>query len=125
MLVTPIVIIPGQSAGATKEVATTTTSTTSTTVPVAPAPLVAPEIMAKWNKVAWCEQHGNWHFNGATFDGGLGIARYNWDKFRPDDFPLAAHLATPEQQVVVAQRIQAYGGYEGYVPDQDGSCRGW
>jgi hypothetical protein len=82
-------------------------------------------VMAQWEKVAWCEQHGNWHFNGSRYDGGLGIMRANWYAFGGRQFAPEAHLATPEQQVVVARRIQASGGVPNYVPDQDGTCSGW
>ena len=127
MLVAPVTLISNSSDATTKKtvVATTSTTTTLATVPVVSTPLVAPEIMAKWEKVAQCEQQGNWHFKGSVYDGGLGIMRGNWYAYGGRDFALEAHLATPEQQVVVAQRIQAYNGYAGYVPDQDGMCRGW
>lgn len=82
--------------------------------------------MDKWAKVAWCETHGNWHREAPNFDGGLGIARANWVAYGGHDFAPAPHLATPEEQVIVAQRIQAAHGYAGYVPDQEpGECRAW
>ena len=100
------------------------------TVPVAalPAPttttLVPVTVMAQWQKVAWCEHHGDWAFNGSTFDGGLGIARWNWVHFGGLEFASAPHLATPEQQVVVARRIQAFGKVPDHVPDQQ-DCGAW
>jgi Transglycosylase-like domain len=93
--------------------------------PITPKPLVSADIMAKWNKVAWCEQHGNWHFNGSTYDGGLGMLRTNWHAYGGTQFAPEAHLATPEEQVVVARRIQARAGIPEFVPDQDGGCSGW
>jgi Transglycosylase-like domain len=93
--------------------------------PATPKPLVSADIMAKWNKVAWCEQHGNWHFNGSIYDGGLGMLRGNWYAYGGREFAPEAHLATPEEQVVVARRIQARAGYPEFVPDNNGGCSGW
>jgi hypothetical protein len=93
--------------------------------PAPPKPLVSATIMAKWAKVAQCEQGGNWHFNGSTYDGGLGIMRGNWYAYGGREFAPEAHLATPEEQVAVARRIQARAGYPDFVPDQDGRCSGW
>ena len=90
-----------------------------------PTTLVAPYIMEMWQKVAWCEHHGDWHFVGSQYDGGLGIMPENWAAYAPQNFPSHAHLATPEQQVFVARRIQAAGGYPNYVPDQAGGCHAW
>jgi len=92
---------------------------------VAPKPLVSADIMAKWNKVAWCEQGGNWHFNGSIYDGGLGMLRSNWYAYGGREFAPEAHLATPEEQVTVAIRIQARAGFPDFVPDNDGRCSGW
>lgn len=103
------------------------TTTTTITVPQ-PAPvqhLVPPYIMAMWEKVAQCETGGHWWVNQPYYDGGLGISRRNWDYFAPDNFPDAPHLASKEQQVFVARKIQAWGGVPNYVPDQAGGCHAW
>lgn len=99
---------------------TSTTSTTFTTTTT----LVSSTDMQKWTKVSICEQGGRWHIQGPRFSGGLGISNHNWDFFGGREFAPNAGLATPEQQVVIAKRIQAYGGVPNYVPDQyecDGS----
>ena len=93
--------------------------------PIISRPLVSADIMAKWNKVAWCEQHGNWHFSGSIYDGGLGMLRTNWHAYGGQEFAPEAHLATPEEQVIIARRIQAHAGYPEFVPDQNGRCSGW
>jgi uncharacterized membrane protein (DUF485 family) len=98
-----------------KPPATTTTTTT----------LVAPYIIAMWEKVAICETGGRWWRDAPTFDGGLGISRVNWQYYAPDHFPDAPHLASKEQQVYVARIIQAAGGVPNYIPDQAGGCHGW
>ena len=87
--------------------------------------LVAPYIMKMWNKVAWCETHGQWHRDMPTFDGGLGISRVVWAEYDGTDFAPAPHFASPEQQVLVAQRIQAAAGIPNYIPDQAGQCHAW
>lgn len=87
--------------------------------------LVEPYIMKKWEKVAWCETHGDWHRNKPTFDGGLGISRVVWNEYGGQEFAPAPHLATPEQQVFMARRIQAMNGVPNYIPDQAGGCHKW
>ena len=54
-------------------------STTTTTL--FPPPLVSPDIMAKWQKVAQCETGGNWHARGPLFSGGIGISEVNWEHY--------------------------------------------
>ena len=94
-------------------------------VPPTTTTLVPQVIMAKWYNVAWCETHGQWHRNEPVSDGGLGISRTNWAAYGGLSFAPAPHLATPEQQVYIAQVIQARNYVAGYVPDQDGNCRAW
>lgn len=95
-----------------------------TTTTVAPPPLVSPEVMAKWQKVAQCEQGGNWHVRGSLYSGGLGITEENWMKYGGWKFG-AEYAASPEQQIVIAVRIQTAAGIPDYVPDQFGCGRGW
>ena len=82
--------------------------------------LVSPLVMAKWGKVAWCETHGNWQMQGATFSGALGISNVVWNAMGGQEFAPNAGLATPQEQVVVATRING-----NYVPDQNGCNGGW
>ena len=88
-------------------------------------PTVPSDVMAKWAKVAWCETHGDWHRDMPIFDGGLGIARGSWDEAGGRQFAPAPHLATPDEQVIVAQRIERNAGFGDYVPDQNGECHAW
>jgi hypothetical protein len=96
---------------------TTVTQVTTTTVP----PLVSETDMALWSKVAWCETHSNWQHQGWLYEGGLGILHSNWAYYGGYRFAPHAWLATPEQQVWVAKRINAGFG----VPDQNGECHAW
>lgn len=81
--------------------------------------LVNPEVMVKWQRVALCEEGGNWHVIGPRFSGGLGISNANWHIFGGDQFAHNAAFATPEEQVVVAMRIQRE------PPDQYGCSGAW
>lgn len=100
--------------------AATPVPATTTTVPHLPTALVA-----QWERVAWCETHGEWWRNEPLFDGGLGISRVVWQEVGGTDYAPAPHLASKEDQIRVAIRIQTRGGVPHYVPDQDGSCKRW
>ena len=65
-----------------------------------------------------CEEGGNWQANGPRFSGGLGITRANWSIYGGLRYAPEAAMATPDEQIMVAQRIQ------GYPPDQRG-CSSW
>ena len=90
------------------------TSTTSTT-------LVDSLTVSKWEKVAWCETHGDWKMSGLTFAGGLGISRVVWEEYGGLQFAPHPGLASKEEQVYIATRINS----SGYVPDQNGCEGGW
>ena len=81
--------------------------------------LVPADVMAKWTLVAQCESHQQWHKRGSRYSGGLGFDNRVWTKYGSDITDNAAE-ATPQQQVLVALRING-----AYVPDQDGKCRNW
>ena len=89
---------------------------------VAPAPVVTdtvtPAQRAAWERVAMCEEGGNWASDGSRFSGGLGITRANWDNYGGQQYAPEGAMATEDQQIMVAERIQ----YS--PPDQDG-CGSW
>lgn len=95
-------------------------------VPVSPAPAaptgpvdtVTPAQRAAWERVAMCEESGNWSADSSRFSGGLGITRSNWDSYGGREFAPEGAMATEDQQIMVAERIQPV------APDQYG-CRGW
>jgi len=110
-----VALLAGRPAG-TKEVA-----------PVVPVPPAAPPVpvdtvtpaqRAAWERVAMCEEGGNWQSDGSRFSGGLGITRSNWAAYGGLQYAPSGAQATPDQQIMVAERIQ------GSAPDQYG-CRGW
>jgi hypothetical protein len=94
--------------------------------PVAPTPPPAPAVVdtvtpyerAAWERVAMCEEGGDWQSDTYRFSGGLGISRANWDGYGGLQYAPEGAEATPDEQIMVAERIQAD------PPDQDG-CEGW
>lgn len=72
-----------------------------------------------WDAVAVCETGGNWQMQGSSFSGGLGFANSTWDAYGGQEFASNAGLATREQQIIVAERIQSN------PPDQNGCTGGW
>ena len=81
---------------------------------------VTEEDMIKWQRVAICEQGGNWRVQGPIFSGGLGFRNYVWEANGGLEYAPNAGLATPQQQVAVAKKING-----NYVPDQNGCNGGW
>ena len=79
---------------------------------------VTPAERAAWQRVAICEEGGNWQADGPRFSGGLGITRSNWAIYGGLRYAPRGALATPDEQIMVAQRIQSN------APDQHG-CHGW
>lgn len=75
----------------------------------------------EWVRIGVCESGANppnWQHNSGTYQGALGFYRGSWDAFRPAGYPSEAYLATPLQQMVVAERIYDRYGLTGW------GCRG-
>jgi len=79
---------------------------------------VTPKERVEWSRVNVCEEGGRWHVQGAEYSGGLGISNTNWIAYGGRQFSSTAAFATPDEQIVVAMRIQPN------APDQDG-CADW
>ena len=95
----------------------------SAPAPVPPAPAgpvdtVTPEQRAAWERVALCEEGGDWSADSGNFSGGLGITRANWSAYGGVAYAPEGAMATEDQQIMVAERIQPS------APDQYG-CHGW
>ena len=103
----------------TTSIITTTTSTT-TTLPANPTGVTAEDMVA-WKKVNICEMGGVWNYQGPIYSGGLGIRNSNWVAYGGLKYATNAGLASPEEQVAVAKKINS--GYD--VPDQNGCNGGW
>jgi len=99
---------------------------TNDVAPVIPKPPPAPVVIdtvtpaqrSAWDRVAMCEEGGNWQADGSRFSGGLGITRANWSIYGGLRYAPSGAQATPDEQIMVAQRIQ-------YSPPDQYGCRSW
>jgi resuscitation-promoting factor RpfA len=65
----------------------------------------------EWDQAARCESGGNWAINtGNGYQGGLQFAPGTWSAYGGGEYAPAAHLATREQQMAVAERVLAHQG---------------
>ncbi|MCG7267898.1 resuscitation-promoting factor [Corynebacterium sp. HMSC08A12] len=65
-----------------------------------------------WDQLAQCEAGGDWSINtGNGFSGGLQFTPSTWAAFGGTEYAPAAHMATREQQIAVAERVQAGQGW--------------
>jgi resuscitation-promoting factor RpfA len=65
----------------------------------------------EWDQVARCESGNNWSINtGNGFQGGLQFTPSTWSGAGGAEFAPAAHLASREQQIAVAERVLARQG---------------
>jgi resuscitation-promoting factor RpfA len=65
-----------------------------------------------WDRVAQCESGGNWQINtGNGFSGGLQFTPSTWRAFGGTG---AAHQASREQQISVAERVLATQGWNAW-----------
>ncbi|WUH94235.1 LysM peptidoglycan-binding domain-containing protein [Streptomyces sp. NBC_00433] len=68
-----------------------------------------------WDDIAMCESSGDWHINtGNSFFGGLQFWQPTWKLFGGLKYAERADLATPEQQIAVAEavlRVQGWGAW--------------
>jgi LysM repeat protein len=66
---------------------------------------------ANWSAIAACESGGNWGANtGNGFYGGLQFTQQTWLAYGGGQYASSANLATPAQQIAVAQRVLAGQG---------------
>ena len=64
-----------------------------------------------WSGVAQCESGGNWSINtGNGFYGGLQFTSSTWNAYGGGQYAPRADLASPGQQVAVAERVLAGQG---------------
>ena len=65
----------------------------------------------EWDRVAGCESGGNWAINtGNGYQGGLQFSPGTWSGHGGGEYAPAAHLATKEEQIAVAERVLATQG---------------
>ncbi|WP_279326971.1 resuscitation-promoting factor [Arthrobacter zhangbolii] len=112
-----------------REVSRTLVSETVTREPVAeavatgtkkrPAPEAKPAAgsgaapsSGTWAALAQCESGGNWHINnGNGYYGGLQFSSGSWLGAGGGAYAPVASAATPEQQIAVAEKLRANGGW--------------
>ncbi|MHA6630552.1 apiosidase-like domain-containing protein [Pseudonocardia sichuanensis] len=77
----------------------------------APAPAAADA--AVWERLAACESSGDWGIDtGNGYYGGLQFSDATWKDYGGTEFAPQAHLATREEQILVATRVRDdRGGY--------------
>lgn len=71
---------------------------------------------AVWDELARCEAGGRWDAvrvigGQVAYAGGLQFSPRTWLAFKPAGFPEEPQAATREQQIVVAERVQARQGW--------------
>src|SRR6476646_3769229 len=75
------------------------------------APVPASSGGVNWSAVAACESGGNWSTNtGNGFYGGLQFTEGTWLANGAGQYASSADLATPAQQIAVAERVLASQG---------------
>ena len=72
------------------------------------ANLISPtsRLYKEWVHVDSCEESGDWHQEGSIYGGGLGIKRSNWTAYGGAYFSRDEAAATPQEQMVIGDRIQ-------------------
>jgi hypothetical protein len=97
------------------------------TPPPAPAPTPVPQRTAPpagssapttysgdsvWDDLAQCESGGNWSINtGNGYYGGLQFSYGTWHDYGGGEFADYPHLASREEQIIVAERLRDARGY--------------
>jgi len=65
----------------------------------------------EWDQVAGCESGGNWAINtGNGYQGGLQFSPSTWSGHGGGEYAPAAHLASKDEQIAVAERVLASQG---------------
>ncbi|MCT7657585.1 transglycosylase family protein [Mycobacterium deserti] len=78
----------------------------------------------EWDQVASCESGGNWAINtGNGYQGGLQFSPSTWTGHGGGEYAPAAHMATKEEQIAVAERVLAGQG-KGAWPSCGGPLSG-
>jgi hypothetical protein len=93
--------------------ATIRTIATPRPVPAAAPGDGAPLDPSVWDRLAHCESSGNWAINtGNGYYGGLQFSYSTWLAYGGGAFAEYAHLATREQQILIAENLHARRGFQ-------------
>jgi hypothetical protein len=72
----------------------------------------APQPSGVWDDLADCESGGDWAINtGNGYYGGLQFSSSTWLAYGGGDFADRADLASRDEQIAVAERVRADGGF--------------
>ena len=83
----------------------------STAAPVSSAAPASSGSGVNWNAIAACESGGDWSIStGNGFYGGLQFTQQTWLGYGGGQYAASANLATPSEQIAVAQRVLAGQG---------------
>ena len=77
-------------------------------------PSTAPAVAggSVWDELVQCEATGDWHINtGNGFSGGLQFTPSTWQAFGGGEYAAQAHMASREEQIAVAEKVQAAQGW--------------
>ena len=65
-----------------------------------------------WDSIAQCESGGNWAIStGNGYYGGLQFNVGTWSAYGGGEYAPTANLATRDQQIAIAQKVQAAQGW--------------
>src|SRR6186713_2817740 len=65
----------------------------------------------EWDQVARCESGGNWAINtGNGYQGGLQFNAGTWKGHGGGEFAPAAHMASKDEQIAIAEKVLATQG---------------
>jgi hypothetical protein len=84
---------------------------------VPPEPWVVPEV---WEDLAECESHGEWGYGPGSgwgsgiHHGGLQFLPSTWASFKDEEHPEFAWMASPREQVEVAEKVLAVQGWQSW-----------
>ncbi|AKE89052.1 resuscitation-promoting factor [Rhodococcus aetherivorans] len=107
--------IDGVEVGRTEKASTTVREPAPAIVRVGTKPKPAVPASGRsstWDALAQCEATGNWAINtGNGFYGGLQFTQQTWAAFGGTQYAPRADLASREQQIAVAEKVQAAQGW--------------
>ena len=107
--------IPAAPAPASAGPSSATPAASSAPADPAPAPAPAPAAGSaggvNWSAIAACESGGNWSADtGNGFYGGLQFTEGTWLGYGGGQYASSANLASPAEQIAVAERVLAGQG---------------
>ena len=105
---------PAVIARGTKKPAPAASAPATTTARAATSTTAAPAVAggSVWDSIAQCESGGNWAINtGNGYQGGLQFSPSTWAGYGGTEYAATADQATREQQIAVAERVQAAQGW--------------